>query len=134
MVFMVVRFDLFIPQRFHFVRRLTTETHHTEIIANEFDGMMVVVKRRELVEEVAFIGVFDVRFKRQHPLGARHFEYLILHTEQFDVVFFFVRGAFGGLTETLAELADNALRVADNDGADRCADDDYDFEGLSENS
>ena len=102
MVFMMVRLDFFIHQRFHFVRCLAAEAHHAEVITNELDGMMVIVKRRKLVKEVTLIGVFDVRFERQHPLGARHLEYLILHAEQFDIVFFFIRGPLGGLAHTLA--------------------------------
>ena len=53
--------------------------------------MMVGVEIRELVEQIAFIGIFDVLLQGQHSLGLGELEDLELHAQQFDIIVLLVR-------------------------------------------
>ena len=126
----MVGFYFLVHQRFHLVGRFAAETHHPEIVADKRDGVMVVVEARKLVEKVAVIGVFDMRFEGEHPLGPSHLEYLVLDAQKLDIVVFLVFRTFGSGAEALADLADYAFGIADDHGTDRRADNDDHLERL----
>ena len=86
----MVRLELLVDQGFHLVRIVGAERQHAQIVAEEYQRVMVLGEVRELLEEAALLRMLDMAFEREHALGLGDLEDLVEQAEQLDVAFFLV--------------------------------------------
>ena len=85
---------------------------------------------REGVEDRRFVRVLDVRLERQDALGLHQLEQAELQPEQLDIGRLVVLRALEQGAEDAQRLLQHRPGIADDEGADRGAEDDHEFEGL----
>ena len=128
----MVGFQLLVDQRFHLMRIIGAQRHHAQIVAQEFHRMVIGSEFREGLEEGAFFRALDMAFDRQHALGLCQLENGIEQAKQLQIIVLLVSRPLEGNAERLACLAQDVLRVGDDIGAARAAENQGEFEGLPE--
>ena len=61
----MMRLELFVHQRFHLMRVLGAERNHAQVVAHEFDRVMVGGETGKLGEDGRVGRIFDMRFERE---------------------------------------------------------------------
>ncbi len=82
---LVMGLEFLVHQRFHLVDVVGAQRHHAQVVAEEFDGVVVVGECREALEDRRAFGVFDMRLEGQQALGLHQLEQAELQAEQLDI-------------------------------------------------
>jgi hypothetical protein len=77
--------------------------------------MMIAAEGRELVEQVAVFGIFDMGFERQHVLALGGLENLVPKGQQFQIVVFGIFRPPKGVAEAFYCAPDHRLWVANDE-------------------
>ena len=95
--------------------------------------MTIAVELGKLLEESAFLRLFNMLFESQQTARLRDLEDLILQAQQFQVAFLGLARPSQHRKHRFSGASQNGFRVGDDEGADRRPDDDDGFEGLPQN-
>ena len=130
LLLLVVRLQFLVHESVDLVDVVGPQRHHAHVIADELDRMMVRRECREGVEQRRFAGIFDVLLDREQALLLHELVQRELHAQQLDIAFLLVFGTFDERAEHGRHGLEHRLGVADDEGADRGAEDDDEFERL----
>ncbi|CAD5267038.1 hypothetical protein BOS5A_80090 [Bosea sp. EC-HK365B] len=132
LLLLVVRLQFLVHERVDLVGVVGAQRQHAHVVADELDCMMVRGKCREGIEQRRLFRIFNVLLDGEHALLLHELVQRILHPQQFDIAFLRVLGALHDRAEHGGHGLEDRRGIADDEGTDRCAEDDDELERLPE--
>ena len=105
---------------------------HLEGVAQKRQRMMIVREERVLLEDLAILRLFDVRFESDQTVLARLLEHVVQNLQQLRLCLFVVRIRFEQPENALDAPLHDAHRIAHQEGTNRGAADDDEFGPLEQ--